>query len=83
MMIYYINIGDSSIGNGNNMFHNFNRVPSSRIGDFGDFYRIEDSYSVIPEDGKMVIFPGDVVHSSQIYKTAEKTRGSAAVGGRT
>ena len=75
-LIYYISSGDSSATNGHNIFYNYGQQAYDyNLKDFGNFYRHKDDCMITePEDGKMIMFPAEVVHAAQVYKTDSKSR---------
>lgn len=72
--IYYVDIGDSTSKNGQNVFYSYGRGGRDVNQEFGDFYKSYDLHTVVPENGKLSLFPADVVHSAHVYLTKNKPR---------
>ena len=66
-LLYYINIGESTLTNGNNIFYS---NQDTEYVEFGNFYRKRSIFSIEPEDGLMVCFPASVLHSANVYRTS-------------
>ena len=66
-LIYYIDIADSTESNGNNLFHSDRDNMYTEFGNF--FQSFEGVWSVAPENGKMLAFPANCLHSANVYRT--------------
>ena len=69
-LLYYINIGESTLTNGCNIFHS---PQDTEYVEFGHFYRTRSVFSIAPVDGKMICFPADLSHAANVYRTSTDT----------
>lgn len=65
-LIYYVDIADSTIDNGNNLFYSH---IINMYQEFGNFWQHSDIFSPQPENGLMIAFPADMLHSANVYRT--------------
>ena len=65
-LIYYIDIGESSHSNGNNLFY---ADTSILYTEFGNFWQREDVWTLPPKNGVMIAFPASLSHSAIVYRT--------------
>jgi hypothetical protein len=65
-VIYYVEIGDSTKSNGNNLF--YSGIPAM-YQEFGNFWQQFDVFSLEPQNGMMIAFPAHILHSANVYRT--------------
>ena len=70
-LIYYVDVADSTINNGNNLFYSH---ATNIYQEFGNFWQHSDLFSPIPENGLMIAFPADTLHSANVYRTDKSNR---------
>jgi len=81
--VYYVDIGDSSKENGGVLRFYDPRWPTSQYKDIGTLYRENSQLqTVVPANGKLVIFPSHLYHSITPLNASTKDRISIAMNVR-